>query len=293
MATLKAKKPPDHSVEIVKMTPDWALELLDGHDNYRNLSPKKVEQFVGDMKEGRWVFDGEPIRLDKDGHLVDGQHRLNACVHADYSFETCLVQGIETEAVKVIDTGKPRNFADYLRSNGIGDATAVSAAVTAAWRIDQPGEFTHQAGTVSEYAEWYHQNPDIVWAVTIARKLRRSHLYVRAGLAGAVFYQALKLGWPKEYMEAFVADSASDMPTDTSSATWAFHRYFTKAALDRKGAMEPRVYVALVMKALRAYLKGEQVFQLRWRRVGPGRESFPKMPVPNELDRESFPEGVE
>jgi hypothetical protein len=77
-------------VEWMTVTPDQALKWLeDTNTNNRSVRDIHVQRLASDMKNGKWRgFNGEAIRFDSLGRLVDGQHRLWACTVAGVPFDT-------------------------------------------------------------------------------------------------------------------------------------------------------------------------------------------------------------
>lgn len=104
--------------QLETITPDRASDLL--RSQARNRTPRKsqVARFADDMTHGRWKLNGSTIGLSRQGALVDGQHRLLACVQAKTPFQTLVVYGLEDAAVETIDTGKARTFGDVLAFKG-------------------------------------------------------------------------------------------------------------------------------------------------------------------------------
>ncbi len=99
---------------LVTMTPEWAAKLLETNTKNRRISKNTVEAMARDMSQGRWRLNGDAIRIDRDGNLLDGQHRLTACVAAGVPFETLLMTGLDQEDQLTIDRGRPRGVGDNL-----------------------------------------------------------------------------------------------------------------------------------------------------------------------------------
>ena len=114
--------------EIATITPDIAQAYLTKNVNNRNHSAMTVSTYARDMKAGRWMMTGDPIQFDTNGNLLNGQHRLMACVEADTPFDTVIVYGLPAELQAVIDTGKPRSLADKLKLDGFHN-TQVAGAI--------------------------------------------------------------------------------------------------------------------------------------------------------------------
>lgn len=62
----------------VRITPDMAQDLLSKNHYNRPINRIKVARMVNDIKSGRFEMTHQPIGVDEDGILVDGQHRLTA-----------------------------------------------------------------------------------------------------------------------------------------------------------------------------------------------------------------------
>lgn len=115
---------------IVTMTPDWATRLLLTNEKNRQISKNAVSAMVRDMIAGDWRLNGAAIRLDEHGNLVDGQHRLTACVVANVPFETVMVTGLDAEDRLTIDRGRPRGIGDNLSiAYGIPGGKHVAATI--------------------------------------------------------------------------------------------------------------------------------------------------------------------
>ena len=60
-------------VKLVNVTPDMALEMLEKNTMNRNIDQKRVEQYVQDMRCGRWQMNGTTIEeyqaMDNDTRL--------------------------------------------------------------------------------------------------------------------------------------------------------------------------------------------------------------------------------
>ena len=121
------KRNPKLKTEVQTITPDIAKAYLDRNFKNRKHSKMTVLAYARDMKAGKWALTGDPLQFDVDGNLLNGQHRLMACVEADTAFETMVVHGLLATAQDRIDTGKPRGMADVLTMNGFHNAHLVAS----------------------------------------------------------------------------------------------------------------------------------------------------------------------
>lgn len=109
VASVSAEKP-DVSLELI--TPELAEELLKLNSNNRHLSNPTLAVLMRAMASGRWINDGNPIRISWDNVILDGQHRLLAAVDTGETFESVVVRNLDPQCFASIDGGKPRTAAD-------------------------------------------------------------------------------------------------------------------------------------------------------------------------------------
>lgn len=76
---------PHRYFEYAVVTPEFAAELLKKNERNRPINYKHVGQLVADMVNDKFPTIHQPIAVDKNGVLVDGQHRLKAIVQSDMS----------------------------------------------------------------------------------------------------------------------------------------------------------------------------------------------------------------
>ena len=122
---------------IETVTPEKAASWLEGNTKNRKLRLKTVELYAADMRARHWKMTAEPIKFNCDGTLLDGQHRLAACVLSKVPFETAVARGIDSEAQDVMDCGDRRKFSDALHIAGVKNAAATASVVNALYRLKE------------------------------------------------------------------------------------------------------------------------------------------------------------
>jgi hypothetical protein len=111
----------DIEVSIRSFSPAQADSILStiNIDN-RKISKERVAVYLRDMNSGSWEFNGDAIRLDENGILIDGQHRLTAVAKSGMACEFLVIKGVKSSTKHTIDSGKGRTG---------GDALAIQAGV--------------------------------------------------------------------------------------------------------------------------------------------------------------------
>ena len=115
------------TTEIVEMTPQWASELLATNADNRTLNLTRVTELASAIQNEEFLFNGESVKIDQSGKLIDGQHRLSAVVAANSPLKMLLVKGLCSESAVTIDTGKKRSLSDVLHMHGVQYRVVVSA----------------------------------------------------------------------------------------------------------------------------------------------------------------------
>lgn len=92
-------KPEDFglNVEIEIITPIRASEYLANNAKHREINERKVEKLASDLDEQNWQLNGKVIIFDSNGRLLNGQHRLSACVLSGKDLTTLVVRGVNPD----------------------------------------------------------------------------------------------------------------------------------------------------------------------------------------------------
>ena len=163
----------------VTMTPEIAKELLAINTNNRRVKKERVLAYGRSMARGQWQFTGDAIRVAEKENgeqvIVDGQHRLLACVEANVSFETMLFTNLDYGVFTVIDRGVSRTNGDLLGIIGTANGTTVGALVRPIVAVDA-GLNPLQHGTMilvtgEDLVSFVKENEELVqWALSLGIK---------------------------------------------------------------------------------------------------------------------------
>lgn len=132
--------------------PDAARALLELNTRNRTLNPGRVNSLVQALKHNEWLLVNNGIAVDTEGDLLDGQHRLQACINANRPIEVYLHAGSDPRGRLVIDTGRSRSLYDTFKSTGhelAGGSTNTAAAIRLLYRYHN-GLITNRSSSGSE-----------------------------------------------------------------------------------------------------------------------------------------------
>lgn len=133
------------NAKIIYLTPEGAKELLKNNIGNRKLKNAK-DHYANQMKNGQWKENGEPIIVDVNGFVKDGQHRLHACIQANHSFYVPLISGVDSNVMDTIDTGTNRCLPDVLELNGFKYTNDMSAIIKTIIKHEKGLNGAHNGG---------------------------------------------------------------------------------------------------------------------------------------------------
>jgi hypothetical protein len=112
------------------ITPKAAGVLLKNH-NFKNRGIKKHQKtfLQRQIEAGKFVYNGETIIVGNNGQILNGQHRLAACVAAGIPIEVLMVFGVQASAFTTVDQGARRNGSDVLTIEGHKNCTVLAACL--------------------------------------------------------------------------------------------------------------------------------------------------------------------
>ena len=113
------------------LTAEDANRLLDKNTHNRPLSQGDILKWATEMEAGNWQFNGEAIKIDINGDLIDGQHRLHAVALQEPGMKIpfLVIRGLQPEAQKTMDQGRKRSAADQLVLAGVNADGTLTAAI--------------------------------------------------------------------------------------------------------------------------------------------------------------------
>lgn len=273
---------PGLRAERIEVTPEVAQEWLQTIAANRRLSKVNLENLTKAMEEDRWHDDGSTIKFDKNGRLIDGQHRLRALIDTGKSMTFLVVFGVKPEAMTTLDTGKSRSRGDVLAIHDptLADVNSIAAAATIMLRWEQGVRGNNLRNSYlsnDEVVQFYDRNKDTI--ITASRNGRRlaNHTKAASAQAFALAYWLLT-GVDSEDGEFFwdrVVDGAGLEP---GNPIYALRELLQREARQAKTRERLRadIAVALMIKAWNAYRSGDTIKLLHFKVGGAHPDNFPE-----------------
>ena len=275
------------TVRCETITPKKAKKDLENANktgsNTRRLIWTAVERLARAMTTGQWEMNGCSIVYDDKGLVVDGQHRLAACVKADTPFETIVVKGVVSTLH--VDTGSRRQAGQILTHRlGIKNGPLVAALARMLLTEMETGSVVRGGG-----GNYQPNNEDILIFVTKNTKMRASAdlgakcaPFVRPTVAAYVHYGACTITHEEDFADEFFT-AMIEGSAKPGSAAYQVHRRLIHAKL-RKETLARFDEMALLIKAWNAHITDNEQAKIVLGRRGPWRpETFPSVISASEL----------
>lgn len=189
---------------VETISPERAEEYLKQNTgNFRSIDNSRLDRYVKEMKSGNWKLTGDTIKFDSDGMLVDGQHRLVACVMSKCSLTTVVAENCQ--GMEYMDRGKPRTVSQWLKHLGIKNATNI-ASISKSVLCHDAGLWKHRSWGINTYTD----SEQIAFAVEHHKRLQDVYnmtygCNVSRTLLGTIF---------------FVGSLNHDSPHDSDTLVW-------------------------------------------------------------------------
>lgn len=173
------------------ITPKLARDMLEfsqrgavnKNNKNRKLSRTKTNKYAEAMKKGRWCLTGEPIIISDDGEILNGHHRLKACIEAGVGFISSVTYGVTDDlSFAHIDVGNVRSRAQVLEMAGVKVSAQVLSRVAmlakAFEMTKNPFDFRGTQGTSFQPAEilnYVEDNKELALSVDFVSSIVKRH----------------------------------------------------------------------------------------------------------------------
>jgi hypothetical protein len=248
-------------ISVETITPEIAKQMLTANGGNRAVSQANIKKIVRSMVAGDFVLNGDAIRVDVNGDILDGQHRLIACVESGVAFETVVIRGLDRAVFRTIDQGKTRRAADILSCMNEANTTRLAATLRL---IDSYMKGTIDSGRRSmvdsyKIIELLEKHPDARRSVVIVGKRLRG--LIADSVAAACHYLfSMQDG---ELADSVIEQLQSGRGMDDDSPVFLLREKLV-ANLASKSKLPEVHKMALVIKAWNLMRDGKTVRQLRF-----------------------------
>jgi hypothetical protein len=190
-------------VQTMNLSPDECFDLLTRNTGNRPIKWNDISRWLGSMNADKWYFNGDVIRFNKKGKIIDGQNKLIASYLSKKTHTFNIQTGLSNEASATIDIGRIRTSGDVLAMEGYSNYNTLAAAVKAYIYFKNEGKigtniFTRRVNNMM-IVEWLENENDkklmmkcVDYVVKDILPLKRSH-FLSGSTWAFVYYLLSKL----------------------------------------------------------------------------------------------------
>jgi hypothetical protein len=100
---------------LVNLTPVLARLLLTRVGDNRKPKRGTIQRYAQMMTRRQWKLTHQGIGISTRFEVIDGQHRIYACIESGVTIEILIVRGVSQDAILVLDAGVGRTDTDSIR----------------------------------------------------------------------------------------------------------------------------------------------------------------------------------
>lgn len=274
------------SAELVTITPDMAEKWVNTQISNRALSNYHTGWLEGELQRGEWVINGDAIRFNEKGHLIDGQHRLIACLRAQIPFTTFVIYGLPENAFVTIDTGKPRNLGQVLELSGEKYTSQLAHMLRIIWHYHMHGEkmlLVREKPSNQQLLQILDYNPGVRDGFNFCERIGVNKI-MPLSTAALIHYVTSQAD--KQKAKVFIEEVAYGTKLEDGFAPHALR--IKIQSMKKSGAHVSYVHrYAWAMIAWNAFLNGQKIYpeEIQWRRT---KTQTDPMPLFDGVDRWKF-----
>ena len=260
---------------VVILTPDIAKGWLRHNTLNRKFSRNGARSLSTEMARGYWRENGESIVFDREGILIDGQHRLQAVLNSGHKYLAPVVTGVSAVVRPTVDTGKKRSGAANLQMAGEKNSTILASALLL-WKGYAARDvrvMTHPAAggpgrrtSIPRIMQYVNEVPEIREAVAEAMSLRPSgagRALVPASEVAMIWLAIIEAGASKDRANQFLGCVLSGFNLSENSPIIGLRRRLIDSI--RPGLrMDKRERLALVLKTWQLWSTEQTRKVIRW-----------------------------
>lgn len=241
------------------ISPERAAKLLANQILNRDVNQSKVVAIADAITKGLFILTHQGIAISLDGRLLDGQHRLLACILAQKSIEITVTYDCDSATFQFLDQGTIRTTAGILSTLGY-EATKHLAAIARQVVLFKQGKSGSNDPVIPvEVTAFVKANREALdYSVRVTGNVRRY-----PAVLGAVhfIFSTLPLSGALAKADAFIETFRDGLGIESKTNPI----YQLKKKLDNRPAgisFMHRDVLAWTFKAMNAHFNGEELRSL-------------------------------
>ena len=264
---------------VLTIGPEDAEDILERNQgaDWRNrpTSAAKLKKYTAAMSAG-WRVTGETVIFSKTGRLLNGQHRLLACMRSGKPFTTFVAFGVDDDAFAEMDQPLVRTGSDIFAIHGETQTKRLAAASAWVWRYCNNGIASHTAKlTPAElYDHYKNEHPGLAESLHVASWFGAEKIAAPAMMVALHYLCAQR---DRVAADAFFKAVATGVGLNSSrSPAFKLRDRLLKARID-SARLNEHTAAAVTVKAWNAMRTKARIKSLEYRPPTDLEEAFPEI----------------
>jgi len=257
------------------ITPIQAKKMLESNRSNRKVNQERVKSLAQQIKDGKYIMPPDAIAFDREGRLINGQHRLYACVMANIAIQSIVYRNADEKVFMITDIGMRKTGGHALSTMGYTNTTNLSGLARYVYLIETTPENNQwwtnmSAVSPGDIVSTIESFPDLQSQVRVALNLTSKKKVMRLRTSptpiGLALHLAAQAG-QYDAMEEFLTTAASGAGIEDGSPELALVRYLTRNG-DMAGTNMGEQMACVLACTLKAYIakqNGKSIQVLSWR----------------------------
>lgn len=268
---------PEPSERRVWLTPSDAEKLLKFNTHNRKMNDVDVMKYAIEMAEGRWQYNGEPIKFDWNNVLLDGQQRLTALSLQEAKqpdgtptrIEFLIVENLPPESQVTMDGGRQRSVSDQLAVMNIEVDKSTASALRllmrweSGWFFGDMHRIRAQLAT-SHVVAWAQEHSGEVTLLKSASRFRK--IEARAGMVLAA-YAIIAINNSVENADEFFQRLLDGVDLQYGSPILALRNRFATIKYGKQRSTD-REQLGMIIQTFNNWMKGVRCTKVQLPRGG-------------------------
>ncbi|HYE20935.1 MAG TPA: hypothetical protein VEA69_20990, partial [Tepidisphaeraceae bacterium] len=251
------------------VTPEQAHEWLQQNYKNRRLIKPYLRRYANDIRNGRWMLNGECLIFSDYGMLLNGQHRLHAIIETGIAIPLGIIEGVSSEAFITLDQQGKRTFAQNLEMDGYKNARTIAAAVSFV-RVIESGVISARQMSIEDSFAVLGEHPGLVESAALIGPLCKRNIF-EPGPFVAFYYLATTKHPGNTTAGIFFDRLFSGSNLEKGSPVYSLREQLIASAGSKR--LRTIHKIAIAIKAFNATLTGKSLKFLKWAED----ESFPEI----------------
>jgi len=231
--------------QVEQISPNFAIDvLLKKNKNNRGIKTANLNKLIKAINNDEWTITNQGIAFDKDGNLIDGQHRLQAIINTGKTLPIMVARNMDSKIFHCVDKGTARTAADCLFIEGCTNPARIAAGIKVYLLYQKHPEGTWRNAIMPTHIEIineYNLNKELWNDITAKISIYHKKFYFfPISVAIAIYKLILDKNYEEWVLERFFTPLADGVNLKIDDPILSFRNQMMQKAFRSRGSFSQR-----------------------------------------------------